>query len=107
MTVVSPTQGNRSQAENALQRAAKIYSVPNSKLILEENDQVAAAIVTQATDHDLLVLGMREESWLQPFFFGTVAQRVAGQAQCPTLLVKAYAAEKSKLRRLLRVEANV
>ena len=106
MTVVSPAQGNHSQAESTLQRAAKIYSIPNSKLILEENDQVAAAIINQAAGHDLLVLGMREESWLQSFFFGTVAQRVAGQVQCPTLLVKAYAAEKSRLRRLLRVESN-
>ena len=54
----------------------------------------------------VLVLGMREEPWLQSFFLGTIAQQVAGQVQCPTLLVKAYAAEKSRLRRLLGVESK-
>ena len=45
---------------------------------------------------------MREEPWLQSFFFGTVTQRVASQVQCPTLLVKAYLPEKTRLKRLIR-----
>ena len=48
-------------------------------------------------------MGMREEPWLRSFFFGTVAQQVAGQVQCPTLLVEAYQAERSQLKRLLRI----
>ncbi len=104
MTVVSPQGSSRSQANAALQTAAQIYQIPGVDLVIEENEQVAKAIITQAADHDLLVLGMREEPWLQSFLFGTIAQQVAGQVQCPTLLVKAYAAEKSRLRRMLRIK---
>ncbi len=106
MTVVSPDGGSRSRAEAALQSAAQIYQIPGIRLVIEENDQVANAIVTQATEHDLLVLGMREEPWLESFFFGTVAQQVAGQVQCQTLLVKAWSAERTGLKRLLKIGQN-
>ncbi len=106
MTVVSPERGSRSQANAALQAAAQIYQIPNVSMVIEESEQVAKAIITQAADHDLLVLGMREEPWLHSFLFGTIAQQVAGQVQCPTLLVKAYAAEKSRLRRMLNIGSN-
>ena len=103
MTIVSPG-GSRKQAETALQRGAKIYQIPNIELLVEENEQIANAIIARAAEHDLLVLGMREDPWLQSFFFGTVAQQVAGQVECPTLLVKARAAEKSGFKRLVNIK---
>jgi amino acid transporter/nucleotide-binding universal stress UspA family protein len=102
MTIVAP-DGNRKQADLALQRGAKIYQIPNIQLVVEESEQIADAIIARAAEHDLLVLGMREDAWLQSFFFGTVAQQVAGQVECPTLLVKARAVEKSGFRRILKI----
>jgi amino acid transporter/nucleotide-binding universal stress UspA family protein len=103
MSVVLAENRKRLQAQAALERAASIYQIPEASLIIEESDQVATAIITQAAKHDLLVLGMREEPWLESFFFGTIAQQVAGQVQCPTLLVKALAAERVGLKRLLKI----
>lgn len=102
MTIV-PSGSNRKQADAALQREAKIYQIPNIQLVVEESEQIADAIIARAAEHDLLVLGMREDPWLKSFFFGTVAQQVAGQVECPTLLVKARAAEKSGFKRVLKI----
>lgn len=103
MTIVPPdaTKSQRKRADDALQRAAKIYQMPQAELVVEVHDQAAGAIVARAEKHDLLVLGMREEPWFQSFFFGTVAQQVASQVQCPTLLVKARAVERSGLKKYL------
>lgn len=106
MTIVAPG-GNRKQAEAALERQARLYQIPNLELVIEESEQIADAIISRAAQHDLLVLGMREDAWLQSFFFGTVAQQVAGQVECPTLLVKARATEKSGFRRLLKIDPPI
>ena len=104
MTVVPPHAGRlqRKRAQEALRTAAALYQIPDVELVLDEHEDVAEAIIARAGEHDLLVLGMREEPWLQSFFFGTVTQRVASQVQCPTLLVKAYLPEKTRLKRLIR-----
>jgi nucleotide-binding universal stress UspA family protein len=93
----------RKRAYESLQRAAKIYNISTAELLLEESDQIASAIISQANERDLLVLGLREEPWLQSFFFGTIAQQVAGQVPCPTLLIKPRAVKRSGLKHLLRV----
>jgi nucleotide-binding universal stress UspA family protein len=107
MTIVSPeaNSGARHRAEEALQHAANIYNIPEASLVVEESENLAPAIAGRAEEHDLLILGMREEPWFHAFFFGTVAQQVAGQVQCPTLLVKALASRRSGLKRLLRIES--
>jgi len=104
LTVVPPGAGSNgsSRAEESLKRAAKIYNLPDVKFVTEENDNVAKAIISNASDKDLLLLGMRDEPWLDSFFFGTVAQQVAGQVECPTLLTKAHSSRKDKLRRLFQ-----
>jgi nucleotide-binding universal stress UspA family protein len=108
MTIISPnpSQKERKRAEDTLQRAANLYNIPDAQLVVEENEQRSLAITARAAEHDLLMLGMQEEPWFQSFFFGTVAQQVAGQVQCPTLLVKAQARERSSLKRLLRIGNN-
>jgi amino acid transporter/nucleotide-binding universal stress UspA family protein len=108
MTIVPfvATKTQRKRASESLQRAAKIYNISEAELLMEESDQVATPIITQAKARDLLILGMREEPWLHLFFFGTVAQQVAGQVPCPTLLIKARAAERSGLKRVLKVGKN-
>jgi nucleotide-binding universal stress UspA family protein len=105
MTIVTPdaTAAQRKVADTNLQRAAKIYGINGVGMVTGEAEQPAAAIIEQAADHDLLILGMREEPWLRSFFFGTVAQQVAGQVACPTLLVKAYQPDRARVRRLLRI----
>ena len=109
MTVIPPeaTKLQQRRAKEALQNAAGMYNLHNARLIIEESNQVAKAIAAQARDDDLLILGMREEPWLQTFFFGTVAQQVAHQVHCPTLLIKALDAEKTGLKRILRVNKSV
>ena len=59
-------------------------------------------LVAHAADKDLLILGMRQEPWLTSFFFGTIAEQVAGRVPCHTLLTKARPIRKARLKRLLR-----
>ena len=101
LTVISPEvgQSDRKKAEDNLKRAATIYQLPRANLIVEESSQTANAIVEHAKNHDLLIIGVRDESWFQSFFFGTLPQQITGQVQCPTLLVKATAGQKSKVNR--------
>lgn len=106
MTVVSPDdETQRKHAEDRLERAAKIYNIPNSRLVVEESENRTQAIIGQAAEHDLLILGMRDEPWFRSFFFGTLAQQVAGKVACPTLLVKSRAAEKSRVKRFFRLNS--
>ncbi len=104
MIVVPPNASKlqRKRAEDALQQAAQLYQIPDIELVMDEHDQVAEAIIARAKDYDLLVLGIREEPLLRTFFFGAITQQVAGQVTCPTLLVKAYLPEKTRLKRLFR-----
>jgi amino acid transporter/nucleotide-binding universal stress UspA family protein len=105
MTVipVGAVRIQRKRAYESLQRAAKIYNIPSAELLMEESVQVATAIISQSKERDLLILGLREEPWLQSFFFGTIAQQVAGQVTCPKLLVKQRSGERSGFKYLLRV----
>ena len=105
LTVVPPGANalSRRRAEEALNHAASIYQIPDVELALEENDQPAQAIIARAEGQDLLLLGTHEEPWLKSFFFGTLAQQVAGQVHCPTLLVKAWSPERARLRSLLKL----
>lgn len=102
--VVAPEAGarERQQAEAALQHAATIYDVAAPRLLVESEDDVAEAIVKHAEGQDLLILGMREEPWLQAFFFGSIAEQVAGRVICHTLLTKAYSNPRTRVKKLLR-----
>ncbi len=102
--VVPPDAGHkeRRQAEAALNHAATIYDVTDPELVLETADDVAEAIIHHAAHQDLLILGMRQEPWLTSFFFGTIAEQVAGRVGCHTLLTKSYSTRKSRVKKLLR-----
>jgi amino acid transporter/nucleotide-binding universal stress UspA family protein len=103
MTVVpsGSSMMRRSRAYDMLKRAAKVYQVPLAELVVDENDQAVQAIIQRASAYDLLVLGMRDEPWLRAFFFGTLAQQVAGQVQCSTILTKAFIPQRAKIKRLI------
>ncbi len=91
----------RGRALEMLKRAAKVYQVPLADLVVDENDQAAQAIINRASGYDLIVLGMKDEPWLKTFFFGTLAQQVAGQVQCSTILTKALIPQRAKMKRLI------
>lgn len=103
MTVIPPGSSamRRSRAQEMLKRAAKVYQVPQAELIVDENDKAAQAIISRAAGFDLLVLGMKDEPWLKAFFFGTLAQQVAGQVMCSTVLTKAMIPQRTKMKRLI------
>jgi len=104
MTVIPPAAPalRRQRSMEALTRASKWYQAVDVEMAAVESDQTAQAIIDCAVEHDLVILGMREEPLLQSFFFGTLAQQIAGQVGCPVLLVKALIPERSQVRRLLR-----
>lgn len=103
MTVVPPGAGaaRRSRAQEMLKRAARVYQVPQAELVVDEHEQAAQAIIDRAAGCDLLVLGMKDEPWLKAFFFGTLAQQVAGQVRCSTVLTKAMIPQRTKIKRLI------
>jgi hypothetical protein len=48
-------------------------------------------------------MGMHEEPWFKAFFFGMLAQQVAGQVQCATILTKVRASRKSTVKRFFKI----
>jgi amino acid transporter/nucleotide-binding universal stress UspA family protein len=103
MTVIPPGSSmiRRSRGYEMLKRAAKVYRISQAELVVDENEHPAQAIINRASACDLLVLGMRDEPWLRAFFFGTLAQQVAGQVQCSTILTKAFIPQRAKIKRLI------
>jgi amino acid transporter/nucleotide-binding universal stress UspA family protein len=103
MTVIPPGSSaiRRNRAHEMLKRAASVYQVPQADLVIEEHDQAAQAIINRAAGYDLLVLGMKDEPWLRAFFFGSLAQQVAGQVRCSSILTKALIPQRSKIKRLI------
>jgi nucleotide-binding universal stress UspA family protein len=103
MIVVEPGADERKRqwARDALRTAAELYRMEDADLVLDEAEDLAEAITKRVRADDLLVLGMREESWFQSFFFGTVVQRVTGQVDCVTLLAKAREPRRERVRRVL------
>jgi nucleotide-binding universal stress UspA family protein/amino acid permease len=93
----------RQRALQTLERATKLYHLPSAELVIDENSQIAQAIIQRAKDHDLLVMGMHEEPWFKAFFFGMLAQQVAGQVQCATILTKVRASRKSTVKRFFKI----
>jgi amino acid transporter/nucleotide-binding universal stress UspA family protein len=108
MTVIPLESGivRRQKALQTLERATKLYHLPSAELVVEESSQVAQAIIQRARDHDLLILGMHEEQWLKAFFFGTLAQQVAGQVRCATILTKVRTPRKSVIRSLFKISKD-
>ncbi len=103
MTVIPPGSSamRQNRAQDMLRRAAKVYQVDQAELVVDENEQAAQAIINRAAGYDLLVLGMKDEPWLKAFFFGTLAQQVAGQVQCSTILTKAFIPQRIRMKRLI------
>jgi len=109
LTVVPPecSRIHRRRAEEPLRRARSIFHIPKAELVIEKNEHIADAVTARAKECDLLILGMREEPRFKSFFFGTLAQQIAGQVGCPTLLTKAKSRYKSRLKQILRIKPDV
>jgi len=107
MTVTPPdaTPLQKQRARDNLNRTASLYQAADVETVFDENGDIVEAIVRRAEDHDLLILGMRVEPWLRSFFFGTLNQQITAQVRCPTILVKAFAPERSRVKRVLRRSA--
>jgi amino acid transporter/nucleotide-binding universal stress UspA family protein len=104
MTVIPPGSGSqvRQRALEVLKRATQIYQIPEAEFILDEHPQASEAIILRAMDYDLLVLGMKDDPWFKSFFFGSVAQQVAGRVRCATLLTKTLSAQQLKMKKFLK-----
>jgi amino acid transporter/nucleotide-binding universal stress UspA family protein len=103
LTVIPPDAGpvRERRARQVLERAARLFRIGDADLAVERSAEVADAVIRRAEDADLVLLGMREDPWLRAFFFGSVAERIAGQVRCPVLLTKARAPRRSLLSRWL------
>jgi len=84
----SPTVESK-RARQALDRAAGTYGFRDATRLVIAAEDPGEAIESEARDGDLLVLGLRAEPALRRFFFGSLAQRVAGKVPCPVILAKA------------------
>jgi len=104
MTVIPPdaTPLQKQRARENVNRVAGLYQAADLEIVMDENDDVVGSVVNRAEDHDLLILGMRVEPWLRSFFFGTLNQQIMAQVRCPTILVKAFAPERSRVKHLFR-----
>lgn len=106
---VIPTEASAVQSTKAkeiLNRAAKIYHLADAEIEIERSGQVADAITRRAADCDLLILGMKHEPWYRTFFFGTVAQQITGQVQCPTLLLKSVSQQRAKMHQSKKLSSD-
>jgi amino acid transporter/nucleotide-binding universal stress UspA family protein len=108
LKVIPPGGGKavRRRSEEGLKRSAKVYNLSNANLVVHESVHAAGAIVERSEDHDLLILGMREEPWFRSFFFGTIAQQITGQVKCPVLLVKAKSIPRSRMKKVLKISRD-
>jgi amino acid transporter/nucleotide-binding universal stress UspA family protein len=91
------------RTEESLKNTAKMYNIPEAKLEIAQDSNVAEAIATRANDHDLLILGMRKGAWLKSFFFGMIAQQITGLVRCPTLLTKTKSPAGAGLKKTARL----
>ncbi|MFC4359695.1 amino acid permease [Halobium salinum] len=101
--VVSPADGSVADAESHLQSVADVFE--GSDVHLEtrviEHDDVSAALVEAAADHDLTVVGSSREGLFEQNVFGTVPENVGDGVRAPTLMVQRDVGASSRFRRLL------
>ena len=103
LTVVPPDASalRRRTAQATLDRQARLYGIRDAALVVDSAVDVAGAVTERAKNADLVILGMREEPWFKAFFFGRLAEQIAGQAGCPVLLTKTRAGRRSLVKRWL------
>jgi nucleotide-binding universal stress UspA family protein len=77
------------RAKQVLERTAGTYGLQGATRLVVAAEDPGQAIEAQVEDGDLLVLGLRAEPALRRFFFGSLAQRVAGGVSGPVVLTKA------------------
>ncbi len=85
------------RARQVLDRAAGTYGFRDATRLVVAAEDPGEAIETEVREGDLLVLGLRAEPALRRFFFGSLAQRVAGKVSCPVLLTKARPPRRKRI----------
>lgn len=104
VTVVSYTPSGDGDAGLAAARehvdaAADTLEV-DCETVVEATDDVAERLLTRAESHDFVVLGATRELGLRRRAIGSVAERIAREADPPVVIAK-RAAERSLLERVL------
>jgi len=85
------------RARQLLDRAAGTYGLPEAQRLVVSAEDPGEAIVAEARDGDLLILGLRAEPAMHRFFFGSVSQRIAAGVSCPVILTKARPPRSKRL----------
>jgi amino acid transporter/nucleotide-binding universal stress UspA family protein len=94
------------KTEESLKNTAEKYNIPQARIDIEQNSDVAKAIAALASQHDFLILGMRKGAWLQSFLFGMTAQQITGLVRCPTLLTKTKSPTRARWKRSSRISED-
>ncbi len=89
--------GGQRRAREQLTRAADLYGV-DAETVIAVGDDVASLVVTEARNHDLVILGMRDEPILRTFFFGAVAHQIATRVECPSILTKIDVGQRKRFK---------
>jgi nucleotide-binding universal stress UspA family protein len=83
-------------ADEALEASLREAGVPREGIELERaviEDSPAYALLEQAEDADLLVVGSRGHGRIAGALLGSISQQVAQHAPCPVVIVRAPKAE--------------
>jgi nucleotide-binding universal stress UspA family protein len=83
-------------ADEALEASLREAGVPREGIELERavvEDSPAYALLDQAKDADLLVVGSRGHGRIAGALLGSISQQVAQHAPCPVVIVRAPKAE--------------
>lgn len=86
--------------EHAQSAAEHISQVPVDETVREAED-VSGAIVSAATDHDLVVLGATREGGIRNQVVGSVAEAIGERAAPPVVVIAKRRSEESLLARAL------
>ncbi len=92
VTVVPPDadQNARAEATARLDRAREQVAGIPVKVRLIEGADIAQALIDEARQHDLTVLGATREGILQQLVFGSVPENVAARIEGPVIMAKRH-----------------
>ena len=103
----SPTRmaENRQTIERTFE-GLEFNQTPEKKVTLANN--VLEGILKEAEDYDLVIVGASEQGFIDQFAFGSIPQRIAGQAPHASVMVKGFSgAPEFLFRKILRSIFNL